>query len=355
MKKLKISFLIGTIIGFCFSANAQTRMEWEYYFLNRNDKLDPIEGLWTLNSDCIIAIYKTGSNTFNAMEVSDSKWRIGTTLSFEKKTSNSYWAVYDGKYYTIGISNGMFNFFVAYYYGKKSYYTVENKFSRLPFLSKPAKQEKKEPEARRQTSGSGFCISTNGIIVTNYHVIEDAKKITVRGVNSNFDRKLNAKVLVSDKTNDLALIQIDDYSFTQTAQVPYPIKTKLADVGESVFVLGYPLRATMGDEIKLTTGIVSARTGYQGDVTCYQISAPVQPGNSGGPLFDKQGNLIGIISSKHAEAESVSYAIKTSYLFNLIELLATPPVLQKGNLLADKSLATQVEMIKKFVYIIEAD
>ena len=207
----------------------------------------------------------------------------------------------------------------------------------------------------QKSSGTGFCISTNGIIVTNYHVIEDAKKITVRGVNSNFDKKLKAKVLVSDKANDLALIQIDDYSFTHTAQVPYPIKTKLADVGESIFVLGYPLRATMGDEIKLTNGIVSAKTGYQGDVTCYQISAPVQPGNSGGPLFDKQGNLIGIVSAKHTGAESVSYAIKTNYLFSLIELLPTPPALQKNNLLQDKTLSGQVEMIKKFVYIIETE
>lgn len=111
----------------------------------------------------------------------------------------------------------------------------------------------------------------------------------------------------------------------------------------------------MGDEIKLTNGIVSSKTGFQGDITSYQISAPVQPGNSGGPLFDKQGNLIGIINSKHASAENVSYGVKSSYLTGLIELLPSPPRLQTINLLTGKSLTQQVELVKKFVYIIETE
>jgi len=118
-------------------------------------------------------------------------------------------------------------------------------------------------------------------------------------------------------------------------------------------VLGYPLRATMGDEIKLTNGIISSKTGFQGDVTSYQISAPVQPGNSGGPLFNDKGELIGVINAKHAGAENASYAIKSSYLMNLLNLMDSPPVLQKTNTLAGKSLSQQTESVKKFVYIIE--
>lgn len=119
--------------------------------------------------------------------------------------------------------------------------------------------------------------------------------------------------------------------------------------------MGYPLRATMGDEIKLTNGIVSSKTGFQGDITSYQISAPVQPGNSGGPLFDNQGNLIGIINAKHTGAENASYAVKTSYLTNLIDLLSSPPKLQTINSLSSKTLTQQVELAKKFVYIIETE
>ena len=109
----------------------------------------------------------------------------------------------------------------------------------------------------------------------------------------------------------------------------------------------------MGDEVKLTNGIISSKSGFQGDITSYQITAPVQSGNSGGPLFDDKGNIIGIINSKHKGAENVSYAVKSSYLMNLIDLISTPPKLQTISIVAGKSLTEQVKILKKFTYIIE--
>ena len=87
----------------------------------------------------------------------------------------------------------------------------------------------------------------------------------------------------------------------------------------------------------------------------YQISAPIQPGNSGGPLFDKSGNLIGIICAKHREAENASYAVKLSYLLGLIETLSTPPTLPSSSLMAGQSLPQQVKLASKFVYQIIVD
>ncbi len=204
------------------------------------------------------------------------------------------------------------------------------------------------------SSGTGFCISSKGIIITNYHVVENAKTIKVRGVNSNYSRTFNAKVLISDKNNDLSIIQIDDKDFNSIkGSIPYSIKTEISKVGESTFVLGYPLRATMGDEIKLTNGIISSLTGFQGEVNSYQISAPIQPGNSGGPLIDSKGNVIGIINAKHLGAENVSYAIKSNYLKNLIDLMDQSYVYSSINPLKEKSLTEQVELVKGFVYIIE--
>jgi S1-C subfamily serine protease len=109
----------------------------------------------------------------------------------------------------------------------------------------------------------------------------------------------------------------------------------------------------MGDEVKLTNGIISSKTGFQGDVTSYQISVPIQPGNSGGPLFDENGNIVGIINAKHAQAENASYAVKTTYLTNLIESLPNPPTTQTVNSLENKKLSQQVETVKIFIYIIE--
>lgn len=202
-------------------------------------------------------------------------------------------------------------------------------------------------------SGTGFALTSNGLLITNNHVIEGVSSIEVRGVNGNFEQSYTAKVIITDKNNDLAILKIEDPNFTNLGKIPYLIKPNIASVGENIFVLGYPLRASMGDEIKLTNGIISSKTGFQGDVTSYQISAPIQPGNSGGPLFDKNGDLIGIINAKHTEAENASYAVKASYLKNLLELLDNPPALQTVSNMAGKSLTQQVEIVRKFVYIIE--
>ncbi|MEZ5008819.1 MAG: serine protease [Chitinophagales bacterium] len=119
------------------------------------------------------------------------------------------------------------------------------------------------------SSGTGFALTSNGLIVTNHHVVDGANSIIIRGVNGSFDKTFNAKVLLTDKNNDLAILKIEDPSFIDLGETPYTIKTNLVSVGENVFVLGYPLRATMGDEIKLTNGIISSKTGFQGDVTSY--------------------------------------------------------------------------------------
>jgi len=203
-----------------------------------------------------------------------------------------------------------------------------------------------------KSSGTGFAISSNGYIVTNYHVIENAKSIEVKGINGNFTRKLSAKVVVSDERNDLAIIKIEDSRFTTLGSIPYTFRKGVADVGENVFVLGYPLTSTMGEEVKLTNGIVSSKTGYKGDISLYQISAPVQPGNSGGPLFDKNGNLLGVINAKHSYAENAGYAIKVNYLVSLMDLLPITINQPTSNTLNGKSLTEQVKIASNYTYII---
>lgn len=203
----------------------------------------------------------------------------------------------------------------------------------------------------KEWSGTGFALK-NGYVATNYHVVENAKSIQVQGINGNFSTKYKASVVATDKNNDLAVLRIDDPSFSGFGSVPYNVKTSQVDVGEEIFVLGYPLTVTMGDEIKLTTGVISSKTGFQGDVSLYQISAPVQPGNSGGPLFDHNGNLIGIVSAKHAGAENVGYAIKASYLKNLVESYISTSVMPTNNQVAGQPLTSQVKRLKNFVYMI---
>lgn len=204
---------------------------------------------------------------------------------------------------------------------------------------------------KEEWSGTGFALNS-GYVVTNYHVIDNAKSIYIQGVKGNFANKYKATVIATDKYNDLALLRIEDGSFNGFGSIPYNVKTSVSDVGEEVFVLGYPLTSTMGDEIKLTTGVISSKTGFQGDVSLYQISAPIQPGNSGGPLFDNRGNLIGVVNAKHKGAENVGYAIKTSYLNNLIESSISTSILPNNNQIAGLPLIGKVKNLKNYVFMI---
>lgn len=207
-------------------------------------------------------------------------------------------------------------------------------------------------EEHKYWTGTGFALK-DGYLVTNYHVVEGANSIQVVGVKGNFNTSYKAVIIGTDKINDLALLRISDSSFSGFGPIPYSIASNPTEVGEDIFVLGYPLTSTMGDEIKLTTGIISSKTGFQGDVSLYQISAPIQPGNSGGPLFNKKGNVIGIVSAKHADAENVGYAIKTSYLRNLIESCVSASIIPANNSISTLPLTGKVKSEKNFVFSIE--
>lgn len=225
---------------------------------------------------------------------------------------------------------------------------TEYKFLRLSSPNIP----KNPSNSNNIWSGTAFAIAED-LLITNYHVIDNANSISIYGINSDFNKPCKADVIACDKINDLALLKIVDTGFNRIGKVPYSFKSKVSDVGDNVYVLGYPLTATMGEEIKLTNGIISAKSGYEGNLSLYQISAPVQPGNSGGPLIDNNGNVIGVICAKHTEAESVSYAVKMSQVNNLIESTSNNILLNKTNELHGKSLQDQVKLVSKFVYIVK--
>lgn len=201
-------------------------------------------------------------------------------------------------------------------------------------------------------TGTGFALK-NGYIVTNYHVVENSTSIVVVGVNGNHNTEYKAIVVTTDKKNDLALIRINDYRISYFPPPPYAVTNRQCEVGEDVFVLGYPLTSYMGEEIKLTNGIISSRSGYQGDITTYQISAPVQPGNSGGPMFDKNGNVVGIVNAGIPGAENVGYAIKCSYLFNLVGSATSNTNIPHTNHVTGYTLADKVKSVKDYVYYIK--
>lgn len=202
-------------------------------------------------------------------------------------------------------------------------------------------------------NGTGFLVSQEGHIVTNYHVIENASTIDVQ-FNINGEVKVfPAKVMVNDKINDLSILRLEEEFEFEV--IPYFIDFNTQDVGENIFTLGYPMIDVLGSEIKYTNGEVSSKTGVDNDIRVYQISAPIQPGNSGGPLFNNQtGNIVGIINAtlnrQEYDAENVNYALKTSLLKTLIDSSPEKIILPRGNnKLKELNKTERIKQIKSFV------
>ena len=211
-------------------------------------------------------------------------------------------------------------------------------------------EEKLDPNSWKG-NGSGFFLNQEGYIATNYHVIEDATVVQANFTRNGKVESYQVKVVTVDPQNDLAIIKIDDPSFKNVSQIPYGLLSRTIDTGSEVFALGYPMADIMGNEVKFTDGKISSKSGIQGDARVYQISVPIQPGNSGGPLFDMKGNVVGITSSglnrDYFKSENVNYAIKASYLKTLIESCPNEIVLRENSQIGI-SKATLTETIKKY-------
>ena len=123
-------------------------------------------------------------------------------------------------------------------------------------------------------------------------------------------------------------------------------------MNNTYFILGFPYALSLlGSEVKLTDGKISSQSGFQGYSKTYQISAPIQPGNSGGPLFNDDGDVIGVVSSKFTEGENVGYAIKSDYLLNLLE--SNNINYNKNNSIQSLSLVEKVELLSKTTLLIK--
>lgn len=189
-------------------------------------------------------------------------------------------------------------------------------------LVSPETSNKQEPAIEKEqlsSSGTGFAITENGYLVTNSHVIEGAEKVQVN-VGS---QKFEAKVVISDVKNDLAIIKID--AATKPLHIDF---VSVKALGDEVTVGGFPNPDIQGTNIKLTRGVISGLSGIQDDIRHFQIDAAVQPGNSGGPLVSADGSVVGIVNARlndkavalatGALPQNVNYAIKVNHLMPLL-------------------------------------
>ena len=327
-------------------------------YLDNEAELEPLEGIWIFRStfsgnyargaivknlnggytEVFLENLKSNATKYKRFEIVGTIKKMpskGFYMFNEKK--GSYTAVLKGDFLEVYYSNSNVTAIREYPMGNN-------------FIQKKVKN------GEWAGNGSGIIISKSGYIITNHHVIDDVDDIEVEFIIDGEVKKFNAEIVQTDKVNDLAIIKIVDVNFDGLDDLPYNFKTPSSDVGTKVYAYGYPMALSlMGKEIKITDGIISSKSGFDGDITTYQITAPIQGGNSGGPLFDDKGNFIGINSSglKKDIADNVAYSIKSSYVFSLIDVLPKKIDLPSSNKLQLLPLTEQIKEISKYVVLVK--
>ncbi len=209
----------------------------------------------------------------------------------------------------------------------------------------------KGPVETEFKGGTGFMIDTKGYIVTNAHVIGNS---TVVIVQNNKGQEFNTKIAYIDPAADLAFLKIVDSDYKAPAVLPYAISKGNIELGEAIFTLGYPR-----DEIVYGEGYLSAKTGYRGDTLTCQIAVAANPGNSGGPVLDKNGEVIGVLSNRQLQAQGAVFAIRSKNIYMILDEMKSDSSLAAIHLTQTSSVKNldrlqQIKKIQEFIYLVKS-
>jgi serine protease Do len=205
--------------------------------------------------------------------------------------------------------------------------------------------EEKPVQEQASFGGTAIAISADGYVLTSYHVVKDVEVVYIENKKHS---RLKLKKVYTDPRLDLVIMKVEDDSFKTFGPLPFTFRKTALELGEKVYTLGYPKR-----EVVFGEGYISSVNGYEGDTASYQIAVPVNPGQSGGPLFDEQGNLVGIVSGKHTEYEGSAFAVKANYLKQAIhanDSLNASIKLSKTNNLRHQNKIQMIRKMQDYVF-----
>jgi serine protease Do len=232
---------------------------------------------------------------------------------------------------------------------------IQNQEKKIKDLSNNLNEDKliqkARTDVRAKAGGTGFLIDAKGYIITNAHVVSQANTVTVQ---NNSGQEFKAKVIHIDLVADLAFIKIDDTAFKAYSSLPYAISKNAADLGEQIFTLGYPR-----DEIVYGEGYMSAKTGFEGDTLACQVAVAANPGNSGAPVLNRNGEVIGILSTRQIQAQGVVFAIRSKNIFKALDDLksdSTFSVIKISSTSAIKGMdrVQQIKKIEDCVFLVKS-
>jgi S1-C subfamily serine protease len=196
-------------------------------------------------------------------------------------------------------------------------------------------------------SATGFALSNDGYLITNYHVVEGAENLQIQTRNGELH---TASIIAFEPKNDIALLKVNDPAFRfGKGDLPYSFMPGKAGLGAPVYTLGFPQ-----DEIVYNEGYIASRNGNEGDSNQYRLEVPAGPGQSGAPVLDASGNIIGIIRSKDAQTESTTYAVTSKTLLRLIKDVPKEnrPRLTSGNRMSGLSRQQQIEKLQDYTCMV---
>lgn len=208
---------------------------------------------------------------------------------------------------------------------------------------------KKEQEANNSEDpvlygGTGFALTNDGYIATNYHVVKDANTIYVQ---TNKGENLKAYIFAMEPSTDVAILKVENKNFRfGKTPLPYNIAKAQSGLGQRVFTIGYPK-----DDVVYNEGYVSAENGFQGDTNSYQLEITANPGQSGAPVLDKYGTVIALITGKQSNTTGTTYAIHSGALLDLIHSLpkAANIRLNESNKLNKLERTEQVKKVRDYI------
>jgi S1-C subfamily serine protease len=208
-------------------------------------------------------------------------------------------------------------------------------------------ESKIDPKATPKSGGTGFLIDGQGYLITNAHVLKGKTTIATNEKGEQF----LATICMQDNTRDIAVLKINDKDFIPYKSLPYSI-SKSVNLAEPIFTMGYPK-----DQIVYSEGYLSSETGYKSDTLTYQISIAADHGNSGGPVLNKNGDIIGILTDK-SDGGAV-FAVKSIYIFNAVENLKKDTAysdikLAGGNSIKKMIREDQVKKVNSCVFLIKS-
>ncbi|HEY4060575.1 MAG TPA: serine protease [Puia sp.] len=209
-----------------------------------------------------------------------------------------------------------------------------------------------------KSGGTGFLIDGKGYLITNAHVVKNATLVEVQNALGEYQ----ARIIQLDRQSDLALLKIVDSSYHPFNGLPYGISRTGAELGEDLFTLGYPR-----PQIVYGKGYMSAETGFEGDTLACQITIAANPGNSGTPVLNNDGEVIGIVTSSQQGAQGVVFAVRSKNIFRAIDamksdstLLKTDSTLSLLHIPLNSGLKgldrkNQIKRIKDYIFIVKSN